>query len=129
EHMIVKGGHFDAVLTKCANYRIDLAPKQHEVAGDRSFPAPRGLEIQGGRRPHRGRHFHPTVHRFLSSRDADIQHAAVDLAAVSEYLLDLLRVDPKILSGRRASRRWTRRFGERERVMDCLSHLYRITVS
>ena len=50
EHVIVDGGHLDAVVAQGFDERIDLARQRHEIAGDRRLAVACRLKIDRDRR-------------------------------------------------------------------------------
>ena len=51
QHMIMQGGHLDAVLAQRAQDRIDLGRRQYEVPGDCSLAAAGRLKIMASADP------------------------------------------------------------------------------
>jgi len=88
------GRDLDSIVTKCSNYRINLASQQNKVACDGGTSIAGRLEINGGRGPHRGRDFRSHIRYLLGTRNRDLVDAPVVLSFTSQRLVNLSAPGP-----------------------------------
>src|SRR5262249_9703916 len=123
QHVAVKRGHFDAVISQRFDHRIDLAGDENEVAGDGSLSSTSRLKVDclSGthcRRNHNPVAAHGYIGNLLSSRNAVLKNDPISLSHLSHDLIDLLGINANIgILGRRCGcGEW--RLTKRKRVMN-----------
>src|SRR5579884_465750 len=88
EEMVMKGGHFDAVLSKGLGHRLDFLIDQNKIPGRDRFLFSK-LKIHGGRQSHKRRDLNPVDGDRLFTRDAILDHAVFDFSLFSQDRIDL----------------------------------------
>src|SRR5690348_5793183 len=119
QHVAMIGRDLDTIVTKCSNYRINLASQQNKVVCDGGTSIAGRLEINGGRGPHRGRDFRSHIRYLLGTRNRDLVDAPVVLSFTSQRLVNLSGVNAKALLRSRRRRRSCGRFCQREGALQC----------
>src|SRR5262249_13567387 len=120
---------FDAARTQGADHRIDLLPREDEVAGDRGVSAPGRLEVDAGCNAERARRIErrPALGNLVTPRDAELVDAPDRLSLGADNTIEFGGVEVDGGRGGGGGRgEW--RLARRKRLMQCFSESHRIAV-
>src|SRR5207248_3915382 len=94
-----------------------------KVAGDGRFASAGGLEVNRLPNSHRRWYLHVVIHDLIGAWNGELIDDAVYFSTLAHDLIDLLRINSKVLSRRSGGGRSKRSLTQQERLMDGLGEL------